>query len=147
MHSFCGRLIGVICYLCDVVYYVYVVVYCLAFSRIDHLRLRIEKWVDLRLVGGVTGARGLSRTVALPGGVRYKTLVIGWRQVVLEPRVSPKLLGGGAVVGVDLHAPHDDVARAKRNVIWNIEIAGANFRVKFFVILSSVWKLATEKGE
>lgn len=133
-------------YLRNIVNYVYVVVYCLALSRIYHLLFGGEKGVGGGLVGGVTGAGGgLSCSVRLMGRVGDKVLVFG-RQIILEPRVSPELGGSGAIISVYLHAPHDDVARPERYVVWNVEFTGANFGVEFFVILPFIWKLATEKG-
>lgn len=65
----------------------------------------------------------------------------------MEPRVSPEFGGGGAIVGVYLHATHYDVSRTERDVVWNDEVTGSNFCVEFFVIRASVWKLAAEKSK
>jgi len=55
----------------------------------------------------------------MPTRVRYQALVTG-RVEVLEPGVGPQLGRGRPVVGVDLHASHDNVARAERNMLWNL---------------------------
>jgi hypothetical protein len=67
--------------------------------------------------------------------------------VVVEPRVGPKVGGGGTVFSNDLHALHYYVSRAKGNVVRYVKIAVADFRIELFVVLASVRKLSAEESK